>query len=892
MKRRLPTLRVPRLTIRTQIILPFLLLMLILGVIGTFLSTDLVASSLDRRIADQLVNSQNAALDGAVTLQGQLVAGIRLIANTQGVDAAVQAHDVQRLRALIVPLEVNNRLGSVKVFDARGVTILEIDQPDPANPAGLVFQSGTDLSSWPLVKPVLAGSYDALGDKFIGYVGTPATELGAAGPVLSGDTVVGGVLLTTPMGTVLQQMRMKALAHVALYSVDGQLLGSTLTGLPTSLDSATRSFLQLSAPGRASERAVTVHGDPYEWQVTSFYLRQRPQGYLAVALSRQSVLDAGLRSAAEMTTLFAAVVLLLLIIGYLLALRLTRPIDELVATTQAVARGDLTRRLDVNRSDELGALATAFNAMTADLQDRTRALNEQMRRLAALYQAGQGLGQGADPADVARAILALPLRALGIERAVLLSRASEEQPLEVRSAIGLDSASVGRLLQLTGADPGRGLGEDASSAVLTIADPSSDARPAVTGFAAVTGAARVMVVPLVHAGRSTGLLILEVPSVALPEEDVRLLQTVGTEMAVMLENAQLRRTTELQAHRLDQAIVALEKISQALTAVTVGADNLLRAVAHAAADILDVPYASIHLRKETWRARFADVLVGGASARELAAVRASGDEIALRVTRPEQVIDVDLAGDGRGSAGSARKIGLRHAVACAMAQNGEIAGVLVVHMRTPRHLVATELRVLQTLANQAVIALGAAEAYDATRQLATTDSMTGVANYREFQSRLDRELQRARRSREPLAVVMCDLDYFKRINDTVGHPGGDAVLRYLAQEVLIKTVRPKDLVARYGGDEFVLLLRGADARMATAVAERIRAAFSGRPLIYEGQVIRDLSLSLGLANFPRDGETREALVQAADQALYVAKRSGRNRVARRDSGAEALQQAS
>jgi diguanylate cyclase (GGDEF)-like protein len=217
-----------------------------------------------------------------------------------------------------------------------------------------------------------------------------------------------------------------------------------------------------------------------------------------------------------------------------------------------------------------------------------------------------------------------------------------------------------------------------------------------------------------------------------------------------------------------------------------------------------------------------------------------------------------------------------------MALSGEIAGVLVIHMRNARKLVPSETRVLQTLANQAVIAIENAEAYEATRQLATTDSMTGVANHREFQARLDRELQRARRSREPLALLMCDLDHFKRINDTAGHPAGDAVLRYLTQEILTPMVRPKDMVARYGGDEFVIMLRGVDGRTAAGIAERIRQAFAAQPLVYEGKMLGNLSLSLGLATFPRDGETRESLIQAADQALYVAKRNGRNRVARAD----------
>jgi diguanylate cyclase (GGDEF)-like protein len=887
-----PAIRRPGLKIRTQIILPFLLLMVILGVVGTYLTTSLVASSLERRIADQLVVSEDAALNEAVRVQGEELAAIRLIANTEGVSSAVAGGDQAALKRLIVPLEVNNRLGGIKVFDARGRTILEVDQPDAANPAGLVYRSGTDLSADPLVAPVIAGLYDALGDKYIGYVGTPPSQLAATGPVISGDRVVGGVLITTPLSAVLADMRSQSLASVALFDRSGHLIGTTLRGMPASvLDERNRAYLDLASPGRAQRRTVHLAGDAYEIQFTNFYLRQRPAGYLGVALSRIAVTAAGQQSALQMTLLFSGVVLILLLIGYVLALRLTRPIDDLLVGTRAVARGDLTRRVTVRRGDELGELGAAFNAMTTDLQDRTRSLNEQMRRLAALYQTSEGLGRGGSEGAIAEAILSVSLKALGLDQAFLVSKNAETQLLEMSATVGLSAQAVSRLSGLSAAKLGHGLdlGPDAVPQHLAI---TGEERPALRAFGQLTGLAQGLVVPLVRGGANAGYLLVGVPSAqTLPEPDVALLQTIATEMALTLENAELKRTTALQAHRLDQAIVALEKISQALTAVTVGTDNLLRAVAHAAAEILEVPYASIHLRKAEWHQHFADVIVGSASRREMAGVRASGNFVASRVERPEQLLEADFTEEGVGAVASARRIGLHGAVGVAMALDGEIAGVLVIHMRAPRRLHRSEVRVLQTLANQAVIAIENAEAYEATKQLATTDSMTGVANHREFESRLERELQRARRSREPMALLMCDLDHFKQINDTAGHPAGDAVLRYLTQEILVPMVRPKDLVARYGGDEFVILLRGADGRAAAAIAERIRQSFSAHPLIYEGTVISNLSLSLGLATFPRDGETRETLVQAADQALYVAKRGGRNRVARRDDTPAAEQSA-
>ena len=883
----------PSLKIRTQIILPFLLLMLILGVIGSYLTTSLVATSLENRIADQLVHSEDAALDAAVKLQGRQVAAIRLIANTEGIDQAVRAGDAAALRRLIVPLEVNNRLGTVMVFDPLGKTILEISQPDATNPGGLVFGSGTDLSSEPVVQPVLRGDYDSLGDKYIGYIGSPPTALAAAGPVLLGDRVVGGVLVETPMAGVLNEMQSKAQAEVALLDAGGRLLGSTIPGIKGDLiDPQLRSYLALASPGRAATRSFTVSGQEYEFQFTNFYLRQQVAGYLAVAVSRKSVIQAGLQSAIQMTALFAGVVLVLLLIGYLLALRLTRPIEALVAGTQAIAHGDLTKRLDTRRRDELGELASAFNVMTADLQERTRSLNEQMRRLAALSQTSQGLGKDSEPGAMAEAILGVSLKALGLETALLLAR-NDANGLEIRAMVGGVGKAAGQLTRLSPLKLAEGFSSEASAGVEIAETLPTDRRRGLRLFAELAGVQRALVVPLIRGDRNAGYLVTGLAAgYTLPKQDVELLQTIATEMALMIENADLRKKTELQSHRLDQAIIALEKISQALTAVTVGTDNLLRAVAHATSEILDVPYASLHLRKPAWRQQFSDVIVGATTRRELAAVRQSGDMAAQRVARPEQVLELNLVDAHGDPLPVARRIGLQRTVAVPMCLAGEIVGVLAVHMKEPRPLERSEIRVLQTLANQAVIAIENAAAYERTKQLATTDAMTGVANHRELETYLERELARVKKTREPLAIIMADVDHFKAINDTVGHPAGDKVLQHLTRQILLPSVRPKDLVARYGGDEFVLVLRGTDSRAAVAVAERIRRTVSSQAVLLDGKAVSNLSLSLGIAVFPRDGETREALIQAADQALYVAKRTGRNRVVRSDAGSSDAQLAS
>src|SRR5256712_13972061 len=163
------------------------------------------------------------------------------------------------MRGLIVSLEVNNRLGTVMIFDAKGKTILEFSQPDATNPGGLVFQSGTDLSGEPVVQPVLRGDYDTLGDKYIGYIGSPPRALAAAGPVLLGDRVVGGVLVQTPLAGVLTEMQAKAQAEVALLDGSGRLLGSTVSGIKGELiDERRRSYLALAAPCPAASLSLSV----------------------------------------------------------------------------------------------------------------------------------------------------------------------------------------------------------------------------------------------------------------------------------------------------------------------------------------------------------------------------------------------------------------------------------------------------------------------------------------------------------------------------------------------------------------------------------------------------------------------------------------------------------
>lgn len=164
------------------------------------------------------------------------------------------------------------------------------------------------------------------------------------------------------------------------------------------------------------------------------------------------------------------------------------------------------------------------------------------------------------------------------------------------------------------------------------------------------------------------------------------------------------------------------------------------------------------------------------------------------------------------------------------------------------------------------------------RKDAVTDKLTGLANRRAFDQALADSLERARAERTPLSLLMLDVDYFKKFNDTFGHKIGDEVLRLVAR-TLIDNVKGRDTAARYGGEEFAIILPDTPLAMARIVAEQVRSAMASRRIVRRNSGVDygQVTLSVGIALL-RDADDVDALVSRADDALYAAKRNGRNRV--------------
>ncbi len=213
----------------------------------------------------------------------------------------------------------------------------------------------------------------------------------------------------------------------------------------------------------------------------------------------------------------------------------------------------------------------------------------------------------------------------------------------------------------------------------------------------------------------------------------------------------------------------------------------------------------------------------------------------------------------------------------------EAGGVLAVRKPGGAPLDPDDERFVDSIAAQVAMAVANARLHHKMVRLSERDALTGAHNRRSLFARLDLELERSARFEHAMAVALVDVDRFRPYNDAHGHAAGDAVLRTVAG-ILGRAVRKVDLVARYGGEEFAVLLAGADRDAALLAAEGLRAAVEQANVPHGASEAGRVTISIGIGVFPEDGRELGALIDAADAALYAAKRAGRNAVRAHESG--------
>lgn len=207
-----------------------------------------------------------------------------------------------------------------------------------------------------------------------------------------------------------------------------------------------------------------------------------------------------------------------------------------------------------------------------------------------------------------------------------------------------------------------------------------------------------------------------------------------------------------------------------------------------------------------------------------------------------------------------------------------LLGIITIYRSTPYVFNKTEVALLQDLAFFITHHLYKLVSIENAQELAFSDGLTGIFNRRYFDQRYQREIQRAKRYTRTLSILMIDIDHFKKYNDYLGHLMGDEALRRVSR-LLEGNLRKADIICRYGGEEFVVLLPEIDLEHAEHVAEKLRKAMI--TVDFEGEErlpSKNLTISVGVASFPQNGLTAEEVLKQADDSLYVAKGSGRNKV--------------
>lgn len=237
----------------------------------------------------------------------------------------------------------------------------------------------------------------------------------------------------------------------------------------------------------------------------------------------------------------------------------------------------------------------------------------------------------------------------------------------------------------------------------------------------------------------------------------------------------------------------------------------------------------------------------------------------------------DMAGDARPKPLGGTQLDAKAAIVIPLVAEQRLLGVIRAVKMGPGSFTSDHYRFAQTLASQATLAISAAAAHAAVRRLSVTDELTGLYNARHFSTRLRDEVERSKRTSRPLALIIVDSDALKIVNDRFGHEEGNRLLVSIARTIQ-QHVRTSDVVARFGGDEFMILQPDADVDGAAAVAERIRVAIGAQiARAPTGEAVSG-TVSIGVAAFPRSADSDDELFRKADSALYEAKHLGKDRV--------------
>lgn len=547
--------------IRFKIILPFAMLTLMVSIIGTYFSMTLLSDSLEERFDRQLFDTANGVSDWIAQREEFHLSELRLMAFTEGIDEAILSEDRDKLRAILFPIVVNDKVDRVDVVSLTGNQLISIRRPPGANTVGdYTIDGGQDVSDWPTVDKVLNGVVDNEGDKHVALTTIPDgdTLFITAGPVKQGDEIVGAILVSSHTRNMLRALNQVTFADVTFYNLEGQVIDSAVSGIGANdLTIGQREIKRiLDRQDPSSYRATIEEGErKYDLLHDVFWARGAPLGFYSVALQRQFIETKGTTARNSMAAIFIGALIFVFGIGLVMSNMITNRVQYLMENAMAVASGDFSRRTQIGSRDEIGMLARSLDDMTDSLARYTDDLQHKINELTALYESSTAVTvrSGLNLDHVLRAVTTSIGEVMrNIDQVVIHLLDNEEQLLTPIIAMPNEADSYPALI-LNHNSP--------IEEILSLAEPQIVALADIEAYSPqgafrMNGHAEALVAPLVAGQETIGMLTLTLkPSGTGPElspDSMRLLGTFANQAAIAIKNAQLFEATEKAYQELQQ----------------------------------------------------------------------------------------------------------------------------------------------------------------------------------------------------------------------------------------------------------------------------------------------------------------------------------------------------
>jgi len=582
----------------------------------------------------------------------------------------------------------------------------------------------------------------------------------------------------------------------------------------------------------------------------------------------------------------------MVVVQFIIHTRIMKPLRRFVEISDNIADGDINQDLESIKFDAVEDVHHGFEKIVSTLvesrgaienymqtiSDMNKELAQKVDSLSVLYSASRSMGATLSIDTLVRTLLTLFMERIGTHGAAIMLYNERTDMVTVKDLLGFPPElfakfrfySDNKIVSDIFSEEQCWAPDEAALTLLT-AEFETDSVKAVRAM-----------FPMRIKDHFVGIVVIGEKKDATPytDADRQLMQAVVGLAGTSINNATLYEKSETTKNELDRKVFNLMALQQAgkVLSSTLNLDELIKSSIDMFLETVWSNKGVLMLFAEDRPELEVKAFKGITSEEVESLMKDPAETWAMTTLQKEKkpILARELVSASHFQSYTTVNRQIPFAVYIPLLKEGEIYGVMKIGQKiNGEPFTENDLEFFITLASQAVIAYENARLYS----LAITDSITKLYVHRYFQLRLDEEVKRSRRYNSTLSLLLCDIDHFKLINDQYGHQQGDIILREVSQ-ILRRNIRSTDIAARYGGEEFVIILPETTQSDARIVAERIRrdTAKYDFPALAPGQAPLHCTISIGVAGFPLNADSKDELIQKADSSMYQAKGQGRNRV--------------